>query len=133
MMMEPVVTRDRPDLFLPDPEPRTVRYTVISVDDHHRSGYGQDWPGELRPAEVLKRNFWFCTLDDPSTIDTRHRIGVEHIMLEADYPHGESTWPDTQDVVQQYWGHIPDDELRLMTHVNAARLYQHPLPDKCLP
>ena len=24
----------RPDLFLPDPEPRQVRYTVISVDDH---------------------------------------------------------------------------------------------------
>jgi hypothetical protein len=22
------------DLFLPDPEPRTVKYTVISVDDH---------------------------------------------------------------------------------------------------
>ena len=23
-----------PDLFLPEPEPRDVRYTVISVDDH---------------------------------------------------------------------------------------------------
>ena len=39
-----------------------------------RSGYGLGW--ELRPAEVLQRNFWFCTLDDPSTIDTRHRIGI---------------------------------------------------------
>ena len=24
----------RADLFLPDPEPREVRYTIISVDDH---------------------------------------------------------------------------------------------------
>ena len=39
-----------------------------------RSGYGLGW--DLRPAEVLTRNFWFCTIDDPSTIDTRHRIGV---------------------------------------------------------
>jgi hypothetical protein len=46
---------------------------------------------------VLKRNFWFCTIDDPSTIDTRYRIGVENIMAEVDYPHGDSTWPDTQD------------------------------------
>lgn len=98
-----------------------------------RSGYGKDWPGDLRPAEVLKRNFYFCTFDDPSTIDTRHRIGVDHIMLEVDYPHGDSTWPDTQDVVQRYWGHIPVDELHMMTHGNAAQLYRHPLPDPCLP
>ena len=43
------------------------------------------------------RNFWFCTIDDPSTIETRHRIGIDHIMVEVDYPHGDSTWPDTQD------------------------------------
>ena len=47
---------------------------------------------------------WFCTLDDPSTIDTRHRIGIDHIMVETDYPHGDGTWPDTQLVI--------DDELR---------------------
>ena len=54
----------------------------------------------MRPADVLKRNFWFCTIDDPSTIDTRHAIGVDHIMVEVDYPHGDSTWPDTQDVIE---------------------------------
>lgn len=98
-----------------------------------RSGYGRDWPGDLRPAEVLKRNFYFCTFDDPSTIDTRHAIGVDHIMLEVDYPHGDSTWPDTQNVIADVWGHIPDEELRLMTHQNAARVYRHPLPEVCLP
>ena len=41
-----------------------------------RSGYGRDYDATgLRPAEVLARNFWFCTIDDPSTIDTRERIG----------------------------------------------------------
>jgi predicted TIM-barrel fold metal-dependent hydrolase len=98
-----------------------------------RSGYALRTFGDLRPAEVLQRNFWFCTIDDPSTIDTRHRIGIEHIMLETDYPHGDGTWPDTQDVVAQAWGHLPDDELRLLCHENAARLYRHPLPDRCLP
>jgi len=96
-----------------------------------RSGYGIGW--DIRPSEVMQRNFWFCTIDDPSTIDTRHRIGVDHIMLEADYPHGDSTWPDTQDVVARYWGHLPVDELRLLTHRNAAALYRHPLPEVCLP
>jgi predicted TIM-barrel fold metal-dependent hydrolase len=96
-----------------------------------RSGYGKGWA--LRPAEVLRRNFWFCTLDDPSTIDTRHTIGVENVMVEVDYPHGDGTWPDTQQVIEDCWGHIPDDELRAMCSLNAAALYRHPLPDRVLP
>ncbi len=96
-----------------------------------RSGYGLGW--EVRPAEVLKRNFWFCTLDDPSTIDTRHRIGVENILVETDYPHGDGTWPDTQHVIDDAWGHIPANELRMMCSENAAKLYRHPLPDVVLP
>jgi predicted TIM-barrel fold metal-dependent hydrolase len=98
-----------------------------------RSGYALDTFGDLRPSEVLKRNFWFCTIDDPSTIDTRHRIGVDHIMVETDYPHGDGTWPDTQQVIASAWGHLPDDELRLLCHENAARLYRHPLPPDPLP
>ena len=96
-----------------------------------RSGYGLGW--DMRPADVLKRNFWFCTLDDPSTIDTRHRIGVENIMVETDYPHGDGTWPDTQLVIEKYWGHIPKEELRAMCSENAAALYRHPLPAVVLP
>ena len=98
-----------------------------------RSGYGLEGFDGLRPAEVLRRNFWFCTIDDPSTIETRRVIGVENIMVETDYPHGDGTWPDTQAVIEECWGHIPVDELRMMTHENAAALYRHPLPEVRLP
>jgi predicted TIM-barrel fold metal-dependent hydrolase len=99
-----------------------------------RSGYGRDFDASgLRPSDILRRNFWFCTIDDPSTIDTRHTIGVDHIMVEVDYPHGDSTWPDTQEVIRQAWGHLPDKELRLLTHENAAGLFRWPLPSHTLP
>ncbi|MBF6347896.1 MULTISPECIES: amidohydrolase family protein [Nocardia] len=96
-----------------------------------RSGYGLGW--DERPADILRRNFWFCTLDDPSTIALREVIGVDHIMLETDYPHGDGTWPHTQDVIERYWAGIPAPELRKMCSENAARLYRHPLPDTVLP
>ena len=96
-----------------------------------RSGYGLGW--DERPADILKRNFWFCTIDDPSTIDSRHRIGVENICVEVDYPHGDGTWPDTQLEIEKYWGHIPLNELRMMCCENAAKLYRHPLPAVVLP
>jgi predicted TIM-barrel fold metal-dependent hydrolase len=86
-----------------------------------RSGYGMGWP--LRPAEVLRRNFWFCSLDDPSTIDTWERIGVDRIMAEVDYPHGDSTWPNTQQVIHDAWGHLPRPILDRFTYLNAAELF----------
>lgn len=96
-----------------------------------RSGYGMGWAE--RPSDVLRRNFWFCTIDDPSTMATRHTIGVENIMVEVDYPHGDSTWPDTQSVLRAAWGHLPAHELRAMCCENAARLFRHPLPPTVLP
>lgn len=98
-----------------------------------RSGYGLDGFEGMRPADVLRRNFWFCTIDDPSTICTRHTIGIDHVMLEVDYPHGDGTWPDTQAVVERYWGDLPVDELRKLCSQNAAALYRHPLPERMLP
>ncbi len=99
-----------------------------------RSGYGRDYDRSgLLPADALARNFWFCTIDDPSTIDTRYRIGIDRIMVEVDYPHGDSTWPDTQDVIDRCWGHLPVEDRRKLTHENAAQLYRWPLPPDPLP
>jgi predicted TIM-barrel fold metal-dependent hydrolase len=99
-----------------------------------RSGYGRGWPDEKHsPSEVLRRNFWFCMIDDPSTISTREVIGVENILFESDYPHGDGTWPDTQEVMRKAFGHLPAEEIRMIAHENAARLYRHPLPEVCLP
>ncbi len=99
-----------------------------------RSGYGRGWPAkDVTPSECLRRNFWFCMIDDPSTISTRHAIGVENILCESDYPHGDGTWPDTQRVLEDLLGELPAQEIRMMTHENASKLYRHPLPDVCVP
>jgi predicted TIM-barrel fold metal-dependent hydrolase len=87
------------------------------------------WGSDLRPSEVLRRNFWFCTIDDPSVLELRDHIGVDHIMVESDYPHADSTWPDTQHVVAASMGHFPEAERRAMAAGNAARLFRHALPE----
>jgi len=87
------------------------------------------WEGiELTPSEVLRRNFWFCTIEDPSGLEQRHRIGVDHILLEADYPHQDGTWPDTQEIVRQQIGTFAADDIRKLTWENASRLFDHPVP-----
>ena len=96
---------------------------------HSGSGGDQRWDGDLSPSEALRRNFWFCSIDDPSTLGARHRIGVDHIMVEVDYPHADSSWPDTQLLLKERLADVPDDEVALITHGNAAALFRHPLPD----
>lgn len=79
--------------------------------------------GPLDPIDVLRRNFWFTTFNDELTLPLRDLVGVDHIMLETDYPHLDSTWPDTQDILAVQFADIPDDETQRITHANARALY----------
>jgi predicted TIM-barrel fold metal-dependent hydrolase len=76
----------------------------------------------------VQRNFWFCTIDDPTTLRVRDRIGVDHIMVETDYPHADSTWPDTQALLADRFAGLPAADVARLTHENAARLFRHPVP-----
>lgn len=89
------------------------------------------WTGiDLTPAEVLKRNFRFCAIDDPSAFHQTDRIGVENLMVESDYPHLDSTWPDTQPLLAGHLSHLPGEAVRKITWENASLLFRHPVPDE---
>jgi predicted TIM-barrel fold metal-dependent hydrolase len=92
------------------------------------SMYGT-WQGDLTPAEILQRNFWFCAVEDQSTFALRDRIGIENILLESDYPHCDSTWPNTQKIIEEEVGNLPADDIRKLTWENAATLYRHEVPE----
>jgi predicted TIM-barrel fold metal-dependent hydrolase len=82
----------------------------------------------LTPAEVFTRNFWFCAVEDKSSFVQHDRIGADNIMLEADYPHCDSTWPHTQETIHEEIGDLPANLIRKFTWENASRLYSHPVP-----
>ncbi|HEX4244011.1 MAG TPA: amidohydrolase family protein [Acidimicrobiales bacterium] len=96
--------------------------------DTYSQMYGT-WHSDLTPSEVLRRNFWFCAVEDQSTFALRERIGVDHILLESDYPHCDSTWPNTQRVIEEEIGGLPATDVRKMTWENASLLYRHPVPE----
>jgi predicted TIM-barrel fold metal-dependent hydrolase len=90
--------------------------------------YG-DWRGtDLTPAEVLARNFWFCALDNPSSYGQLDRIGVEHVLCEVDYPHADSSWPNTQAMLRAQLEGLGPDVVERITWRNAAELFGHPVP-----
>ncbi len=98
----------------------------------YASMYGT-WEGiKQTPAEVLRRNFYFCAVEDPTAFALRDRIGVDHILLEEDYPHSDSLWPRTQTVIQQAIGGLPPEDIRKITWENASTIYRHPVPQSVI-
>jgi predicted TIM-barrel fold metal-dependent hydrolase len=98
----------------------------IEYGRRHGSSADRHVFGDLEPAELLQRNFWFTTFSDPRTLALRHDIGVSRIMLETDYPHSDSSWPDTQELVARQLDGLPADDVACITWKNASELYRHP-------
>jgi predicted TIM-barrel fold metal-dependent hydrolase len=107
---------------------------ILDRLDHcfkYQLGYLPTWRDvDLSPSDVLRRNFWFCALDDDAGMLVRDRIGVSHILVESDYPHADSSWPDTQAMlVRQLEGQdVSADDARRITWQNASELFRHPVP-----
>ncbi len=80
---------------------------ILDRLDHcyrYQLGYLPTWRDvDLTPSEVMRRNFWFCALDDDAGMMLRDRIGVDHILVESDYPHADSSWPDTQAMLTRHF------------------------------
>ncbi|MER6574282.1 amidohydrolase family protein [Nonomuraea sp. NPDC001023] len=97
--------------------------------DHPVAGEAA-WDGGLKPSEVLRRNFFFGTLDDHALSGVRLAVGLDHVLQESGYPHSDSTWPDTQKAVAANLGALPPADIARVAYGNAARLFGHPLPSR---
>jgi predicted TIM-barrel fold metal-dependent hydrolase len=76
-----------------------------------------------KPSTYWHRQMAATFEEDELGIELREHIGVENMMWATDYPHPDSTWPHSQDVIHTQFDHIPIDQTRLMIGGNAARLY----------
>ena len=52
----------------------------------------------------------------------RYELGIETIAFGRDYPHNESTWPNTKAWIRDVFSGVPENELRLMLGENAIRI-----------
>ena len=91
----------------------------------HHAWTGQDFGGKL-PSEVFRERIVTCFIDDPAGLEQRHRVGVETICWESDYPHSDSTWPTSPEYVMKSFegAGVPDDEIDAITHGNAMRHFR---------
>jgi predicted TIM-barrel fold metal-dependent hydrolase len=92
-------------------------------------GVGKGWPKDApTPVEIVDRNFYFTSIEDPAGFQLIDLIGRDKVMVETDYPHFDSTWPQSQEMIRSELADAAPELIRKVCYENAARLYVHPLP-----
>ncbi len=94
---------------------------------------GKGWPvGAPTPMELVRRNFAFTSIEDPSAFSRLDLIGEDNVMVETDYPHNDSTWPTSQAMIRSELYGLPAPTIRKVCYENAARLYRWATPPQAL-
>jgi len=79
----------------------------------------------MKPSDYFRRNMALTFIRDGVAVHCREMIGVENLMWSDDYPHLESSWPDSAKVIDAVLPEerLPAGERERMLGGNAARIY----------
>jgi predicted TIM-barrel fold metal-dependent hydrolase len=92
------------------------------------TNHGWDtFPGKVikeKPSFYWRRNMAATFEQDLIGVRNRYDIGVENLMWATDYPHPDSTWPRSQEVLKEHFEGVPVDEVELIAAGNATRIYR---------
>ena len=97
--------------------PATLRY----LDEIYLRNRA-DLPAKRMPSEYWHSNC-IVSLSFPHRAETdlRHEMGIETLAFGRDFPHNESTWPNTKAWLRDVFGGVPENELRLILGENVVR------------
>lgn len=90
---------------------------------HEHKGIRLGKPLSSLPSDQMRQHVSYTFSRDKAAIVTRKLIGVDNLMWASDYPHDDSTWPESHKVVYEQFKGVGPEDTQKMTCLNAARLY----------
>ncbi|MQF69357.1 amidohydrolase [SAR202 cluster bacterium AD-804-J14_MRT_500m] len=81
----------------------------------------------LLPSDYFHNNVSLSFQEDPVGIRVRDVIGVDNMMWGSDYPHAESTFPKSREILDAILDGVPDEDRNKIVALNAAKLYNFDL------
>ncbi|MBL7496691.1 amidohydrolase [Frankia sp. CNm7] len=127
-----VVTEQSFDGVLNDAATHDGLHAVLSGAAEHSSAgamrelVGPDFIRSLRrrPSDYLRQNIWYgVSFMGAAEAGRRHEAGVGRMMWGSDYPHTESTWPESRKSIAAAVAGVPATEARQILGLNAIDFY----------
>ncbi len=75
------------------------------------------------PSDFMKTNVYHSFQEDSLGIQLRDYIGVDKLVWGSDYPHTESTFPESQRIISEILDGVPEEEKVMILGSNCANLY----------
>lgn len=80
------------------------------------------------PSDFFRRNIAMSFQEDAIGIALRDQIGVDNLLWGSDYPHMESTFPRSREILDTILADVPHEDRRKITCTNTARYYGFEVP-----
>ncbi len=80
----------------------------------------------MRPSELFRRQVFATFEEEPLGSDLIPLLGPDNFMWACDYPHPDSTWPNSRAAIDHALGKLGVDAVRKVTSDNCRTLYNLP-------
>ena len=76
------------------------------------------------PSEYFREHVYTTFQDDWVAFNVTDLCNVRRLLWANDFPHSDSTWPDSQALLARHAAHLSEAERRLVLRDNVAELYR---------
>lgn len=102
-----------------------IPYIVNRMDlEFHKHGSSAaDHRLSSLPSEVFRNQVWATFEEEPAASELIPLLGADRFMWASDYPHPDSTFPNSAKAIEESLGRLSDAERHLVVAGNCAALY----------
>jgi predicted TIM-barrel fold metal-dependent hydrolase len=97
-------------------------YRMDHAYDRHRFWMGMEQLSK-RPSEYFRENIYTTFQDDWVAFQSTHMLNPRRLMWANDFPHSDSTWPNSQELLREHSHSLSNEEKDWILHDNVAELY----------
>ena len=76
------------------------------------------------PSTYFTSNIHVTFFEDSFGVSVIDQIGVDNVMFETDYPHGDSVWPDCLTVAERETAGLSAENIEKVVRGNARKLFR---------
>jgi len=76
------------------------------------------------PHHYMENNVYASFIHDRVAIECCHMLGAKNVMWSTDYPHSETSFPDTQKWIDRLFDGIPEADKKMILHDTPAKFFR---------
>ncbi len=99
-------------------------FTEYVTRTWEKQRYWVESPLTESPAFYMDRNVWGSFIQDRTGVLCRNLPGGRNIMWSSDYPHSETTFPNSRKIIMRDFDGVPAEETKDIICNNAKRFFK---------